>query len=154
MKIGPYEVLGELGRGGMGVVFHARRPDLNREFALKVILPGKDASPDAVERFRREAQAAAALADHPGIVGVHDIGEASTAPGQPPKVYFAMDYVDGPPLDRLIDEGEMQPRDAARLVEQAARAVHHAHTRGFLHRDLKPSNILVTKRGEARITDW
>ena len=147
-RIGPYEVLGELGRGGMGVVLRARRHDLQRDFALKVILPGKDTTPEALERFRREARAAARLAGHPGIVGVHDIGEENG------KVFFAMDLVEGASLDRLIDAGELSPRRVALIVSQAARAVHHAHAHGVLHRDMKPGNILVTETDDVRITDF
>ncbi|MHC5021024.1 MAG: protein kinase domain-containing protein [Planctomycetota bacterium] len=145
--IGPYTIVEELGRGGMGVVYRTRRGDLQRDFALKVI-KGDGSDPEAVERFRREAQAAAALSGHPGIVGVHDIGEADGI------VYFAMDCVEGRSLEQLIDAADLDPRDAAAYVEQAARAVQHAHQNGVLHRDLKPGNILVTERGEARVTDF
>lgn len=141
-------MLGELGRGGMGVVLRVRRADLQRDFALKVILPGKDTTPEALERFRREARAAARLAGHPGIVGVHDIGEEDG------KVFFAMDLVEGASLDRLIDEGELSPRRVAKIISQAARALQHAHTHGVLHRDVKPGNILVTPQDDVRITDF
>ncbi len=147
-SIGPYTLLDELGRGGMGVVYRARREDLQREFALKVIAPGADATGEAVVRFRREAQAAARLADHPGIVGVHDIGEHEG------RVYFAMDVVDGPSLEALVDEGEMPVDTAVRAVAEAARAVHHAHEHGILHRDLKPGNILLGADGLARVADF
>ncbi|MHC5019888.1 MAG: serine/threonine-protein kinase [Planctomycetota bacterium] len=147
-RIGAYEVLGELGRGGMGVVLRVRRADLQRDFALKVILPGKDTTPEALERFRREARAAARLAGHPGIVGVHDIGEEDG------KVFFAMDLVEGASLDRLIDEGELSPRRVAKIIAQAARALQHAHSHGVLHRDVKPGNILVTEQDDVRITDF
>ena len=132
----------------MGVVYRVRRTDLQRDYALKVILPGRDASDEAVARFRREAQAAARLAGHPGIVGVHDIGEADG------RVYFAMDLVEGRSLDCLIDEGELTPPRVARILEGAARAVHAAHAHGILHRDLKPANIMVSAADEPRITDF
>ncbi|GAG08551.1 unnamed protein product, partial [marine sediment metagenome] len=132
--IGPYEILGELGRGGMGAVYKARRSDLDREFALKVMLRPDD--PEAVERFLREAKAAAALAGHPGIVAVHDMGEAEDG-----TLYLAMDLVRGVPLDRAIDEMELGPRAWAQIVGHAAEAVHYAHANGVLHRDIKPGNI-------------
>jgi tetratricopeptide (TPR) repeat protein len=132
----------------MGVVYRAAREDLGREFALKIILAGPSSSAESAERFRREARAAAQLADHPGIVGCHDIGEADG------HVYFAMDFVDGRSLDQLIDAGDLSPQRAAALMEQAARAVHHAHSRGVIHRDLKPANIMVTAGGDARVTDF
>src|SRR3990172_6279503 len=132
----------------MGVVFRARHATLASEVALKVIPPGRDADADAVKRFVREAKAAASLAGHPGIVGVHDIGEADG------RVYFAMDLVEGASLERLIDEDKVTPAQAATLVEQAARAVHHAHQCKILHRDLKPANILVTADGHAKVTDF
>jgi serine/threonine-protein kinase len=133
-QIGPYTILGELGRGGMGVVYRARRGELEREFALKVILAGAGASAEMVQRFRREAQAAAALAGEPGIVGVHDIGRAEDG-----SVYFAMDLVEGQSLEDVLAEGE---------------AVGRAHARGILHRDLKPANIMVTPDGRALVTDF
>jgi tetratricopeptide (TPR) repeat protein/predicted Ser/Thr protein kinase len=147
-SIGPYEIVGELGRGGMGVVYRARRADLNREFALKVIRAGEQDEADALQRFRREAQAAAALSDHPGIVGVHDIGDDGG------RVFFAMDLVEGESLEEAIDGGELLHAQAAEWIEQAARAVHHAHERGVLHRDLKPGNILIGTDGRARVTDF
>ncbi len=146
--IGPYAILGELGRGGMGVVYRAKRADLDREFALKVILAGADASAEMVQRFRREAQAAATLAGQPGIVGVHDIGEADGA------VYFAMDLVQGDALDAVLAEGELTQRATVELLLETAQAVAIAHARGILHRDLKPANIMVTPDGRALVTDF
>ncbi|MHC5019999.1 MAG: protein kinase domain-containing protein [Planctomycetota bacterium] len=147
-SIGPYEIVGELGRGGMGVVYRARRADLNRDFALKVIRAGEQDEADALQRFRREAQAAAALSDHPGIVGVHDIGDDGG------RVFFAMDLVEGESLEQAIDGGELLHTQAAEWIEQAARAVHYAHQRGVLHRDIKPGNILIGPDGGARVTDF
>lgn len=146
--IGPYEITGELGRGGMGAVYRARRADLDREFALKVMLRPDD--PKAVERFLREAKAAASLAGHPGIVAVHDVGEAEDG-----TLYLAMDLVRGVPLDRAIDEMELGPRAWAQIVGHAAEAIHFAHALGILHRDIKPGNILVDgEAGRARVTDF
>jgi serine/threonine-protein kinase len=148
-QIGPYAILGELGRGGMGVVYRARRGDLEREFALKVILAGTGATAEMVQRFRREAQAAAALAGEPGIVGVHDIGRADDG-----SVYFAMDLVEGHSLEDVLAEGELTQEETVRLCAAAAHAVGRAHARGILHRDLKPANIMVTPDGRALVTDF
>jgi tetratricopeptide (TPR) repeat protein len=134
-----YEVLSELGRGGMGVVYKARQKSLNRLVALKVILGAGHAGSDQLSRFRAEATTAAQL-QHPNIVQVFEIGEHD---GQP---YFSLELVEGGSLaDRL--KGEPQPpRDAAELVRTIALAVHHAHERGVVHRDLKPANILLSSK--------
>ncbi len=135
-----YEILGELGRGGMGVVYRARQRGLNRLVALKMIATGPDAGPDAgpvaVSRFRREAEAAARL-QHPNIVQVHEVGE------QEGKPYLAMELVDGPTLAAKLAEGPLPPRQAAELVAALARAVEYAHGCGIVHRDLKPLNVLL-----------
>jgi serine/threonine-protein kinase len=132
----------------MGVVLRARREDLKRDFALKVIKGGGGNDAEAVARFRREAQAAAQLAGHPGIVGCHDVGEEDG------RVYFAMDFVEGESLEQLIDAGDLAPHRAATLLAQAARAVQHAHDAGILHRDLKPANLMVTPDNRALVTDF
>ncbi|MHC5018586.1 MAG: serine/threonine-protein kinase [Planctomycetota bacterium] len=147
-QLGPYRILGELGRGGMGVVYRARRDDLQKEFALKVILPGQGSDAEGIARFRREAQAAAKLGSHPGIVAVHDIGEAGG------RTYFAMDLVEGTSLDDELQSGELSPKDAARIIGEAARAVAHAHGQGILHRDLKPGNIMLAADGRTLVTDF
>jgi serine/threonine-protein kinase len=147
-QIGPYSILGELGRGGMGVVYRARREDLNREFALKVMLRPDD--PKAAERFLREARAAAALSGHPGIVAVHDVGEAEDG-----SLYLAMDCVRGAALDQMLDEMQLDPKEWAQIVGHAAEAIHFAHAHGILHRDIKPGNILVDgEMRRARVTDF
>src|SRR5262249_22383085 len=132
-----YEILSELGRGGMGVVYKALQKSLNRLVALKVILGAGHAGSDQLSRFRAEATTAAQL-QHPNIVQVFEIGEHD---GQP---FFSLELVEGGSLaDRL--KGEPQPpRDAAELVRTLALAVHHAHERGVVHRDLKPANVLLT----------
>jgi tetratricopeptide (TPR) repeat protein len=132
-----YEVLGELGRGGMGVVYKARQVALNRVVALKMILPGAQAGPQEVARFRREAEAVAQLR-HSHIVQIYEVGEADGRP------YLALEFAEGGNLgDRL--RGTPQPAPvAAALVEALARAVQHAHSRGIVHRDLKPANVLLT----------
>src|SRR6478609_9567589 len=130
-----YEVLGELGRGGMGVVYRARQVALDRPVALKVVLGAAHAGPDQLARFRAEATAAARLS-HPNIVQVYEVGDHAGSP------FFSLELVEGGTLaDRL--RGEPQPpRPAAELVRTLARAVEHAHSRGVVHRDLKPANVL------------
>ena len=145
-RIGAYELIEEIARGGMGVVFKAKHSKLNRIAAVKMILGGGFSSEADVRRFQIEAEAAAKL-DHPGIVPVYDIGEHE---GQP---FFAMKFIDGGSLAEKITHYQNHPRVAAELMALVARAVFHAHQRGILHRDLKPANILIDRDGQALITD-
>ncbi|HEY1376716.1 MAG TPA: serine/threonine-protein kinase, partial [Gemmataceae bacterium] len=131
-----YEILGELGRGGMGVVFKARQAGLNRLVALKMLHTGRAADAAAVERFRVEAEAVARF-QHPQIVQIYEIGETG---GQP---YLALEYVPGTTLAHVLAAGPLPPDRAAAVIEAAAQAVHYAHQRGVLHRDIKPANILL-----------
>jgi hypothetical protein len=144
---GDYEVLGEMGRGGMGVVYRARQISLDREVALKMIRSEALASDDEIRRFRNEAEVVALL-DHPGIVPVYEVGEHE---GQ---VYFSMKFVEGGSLNQRVSGYALEPRRAARLMIGVAGAVHHAHQRGVLHRDLKPANILVDAAGDPYVTDF
>ena len=131
-----YEVLGVLGRGGMGVVYRARREGLDRDVALKMVLAGAAAAPADLDRFRSEALAVARL-QHPNIVQVYDVGEQD---GQP---FLALEYVSGGSLADRLDGTPLPPRQAAEILLPLARAVHHAHERGIIHRDLKPANVLL-----------
>jgi hypothetical protein len=140
-RFGKYHILREIGRGGMGVVYHARESGLDRQVALKALLEGARASAQDVERFAREARAAAAL-NHPNIVPVFEVG---TEHGQH---YFTMEFVEGKSLANLIEEeGPMPPRVALRIARDAARALHYAHEKGIIHRDVKPGNILLAELG-------
>src|SRR5262249_11512694 len=127
-----YELLGEVGRGGMGVVYRARQPGLNRIVALKMILAGAYADADEQARVRREAETAARL-QHPNIVQVYEVGAQDDRP------FLAMEYVDGGNLAQRLNGTVLNASEAARLVETLARAVQHAHEHGVLHRDLKPA---------------
>ena len=133
-----YDILGELGRGGMGVVYQARQLRPNRLVALKMISAGVHAGPREIERFRSEADAVAQL-QHANIVQLYEIGEQEGRP------YLAMEYVAGGSLDRWLAGTPQPPRATAWLVEQLALAIQHAHHRGIVHRDLKPANVLLQK---------
>jgi serine/threonine-protein kinase len=142
-----YEILEELGRGGMGVVYKARQLGLNRIVALKMILTGGHASHVDLARFRTEAEAIARLG-HPNVVQVHDVGEHGGLP------YFSLEFCPGGSLDRKLEGTPLPSRQAAELVLKLARAIHEAHAKGILHRDLKPANVLFGEDGTPKITDF
>jgi WD40 repeat protein len=142
-----YEVLGEIGRGGMAVVYKARHVSLNRLVALKVILAGAHASPRERARFKAEAEAVAQL-QHPNIVQIYEITE------QDGLLYLSLEYLDGGSLAEKSNRSPLPPREAAALVETVSRAIHSAHERGIVHRDLKPANILLTRDGVPKIADF
>ena len=142
-----YELICELARGGMGVVYRARDTKLNRMVALKMVLSGRLASEEERIRFNLEATAAAQL-DHPAITPIYEVGEHD---GQQ---YFAMKLIEGGALEDILDSLPSNPRQAAELVAKVAAGVHHAHQRGTLHRDLKPQNILLDADGNPLITDF
>jgi hypothetical protein len=146
-RVAGYEILGELGRGGMGVVYKARQLGLNRLVALKMILAGGHACEGDRARFRREAEAVARL-QHPNIVQIHAVGEHDGLP------YFALEYLVGGNLAQRLDHKPQPARLAAQTVSQLARAIDLAHRQGIVHRDLKPGNVLLTAEGTPKITDF
>lgn len=146
-KFGDYELLEELGRGGMGIVFRATQISLGREVAIKMILRGGLASEMELRRFLIEASATARL-QHPHIVPVYEVGDFEGRP------YFSMQLIQGRTLADLLLDGPLPDRTAALLVMRAAEAIDHAHRQGILHRDLKPSNILLDEQGQPHVTDF
>ncbi len=145
--VGDYELLEEVARGGMGVVYKARQKTLGRIVAVKMMLTGRLANEDDVKRFQIEAQAAASL-QHPNIVPIHEVGQHEGLH------YFSMDFVEGRSLSAVLRENVLPAKQAASYVRQMAEAIHYAHQQGTLHRDLKPSNVLIDNRDQVRITDF
>ncbi len=146
-RLGDYELLEEIGRGGMGVIYKARQAGLDRVVALKLLLAGEFAEPRVRRRLVREARLAARLS-HPGIVTIHEVGEQEGRP------FFAMEYVPGPNLAQRCRDGLLPVATAVRYVEQLARAVHYAHQQGVIHCDLKPANVLLTPEDHPKLTDF
>lgn len=144
---GDYELVDEIARGGMGVVYKAKQIRLNRVVALKMILAGQLASSEEIQRFFTEAEAAANL-DHPNIVPIYEIGEHD---GQH---FFSMAYIEGDSLSDQVKEGPLDPRRAAALTRQVADAISYAHQQGVVHRDLKPANVLMDRSHQPKITDF
>ncbi len=147
----PYQILGEIARGGMGVVLKGRDPDLGRDVAIKVLHPGHSDDPALVRRFIEEAQIGGQL-QHPGILPIHELGlDADLRP------YFTMRLVKGRTLAALLEETPDPTHDLGRFLavfEQVCQTIAYAHVRGVIHRDLKPSNIMVGAFGEVQVVDW
>ncbi len=146
-RVAKYELLKEIGRGGMGVVFKARDVQLNRIVALKMIRSAALANTDELQRFAKEAAAAAQL-QHPNIVALYDVSPSDQQP------YLSMEYIGGTSLSERVSLGPLSGRRAAEYLELTARAVHYAHTRGIIHRDLKPANVLLDENDQPKVTDF
>lgn len=157
-RFGDYELVSEIARGGMGVVYRARQLSLDRPVAVKLVLAGQLATRESLDRFRLEAESAAKL-HHPGIVRIYEIGEFET------QHFYSMELIEGPSLadcleefrlSTKMDENTRRSQEAciARLMSKVARAIDFAHRHGVLHRDLKPSNILIDAAGEPHLTDF
>ncbi|MHC4779743.1 MAG: protein kinase domain-containing protein, partial [Planctomycetota bacterium] len=146
-NLGKYKILGEIGRGAMGVVYKAVHTDLDKTVAIKTLHPAVSTTPEDLKRFQGEARAVAEL-KHPNIVQVHDVGEQDSIH------YFAMDYVEGSPLDHLIDNKTVSPRRAMEIVCDIAKALAFVHEKGVFHRDIKPSNIFITADGKPLLGDF
>src|SRR5579871_1594354 len=151
-RVGEYEILDEVGRGGMGVVYRGRHLKLQRTVALKMLLGGPYAHHDERARFRAEAEAVARL-QHPGIVQIYEVGE-HVVEADVARPYFTLEFVEGGNLSTLMAGRPQPPRQAAALLEALARAAHYAHQHGIVHRDLKPSNVLLTADGQPKICDF
>jgi hypothetical protein len=143
----PLEILGLLGRGGMGAVYKARQPDLDRLVALKILPPEAGSDPAFTERFTREARALARL-NHPNIVTVYDFGRKDGL------YYFLMEYVDGQDLRSLLRSAKLPPEEALKVTSQVCDGLQFAHDEGIVHRDVKPENLLLDKRGRVKIADF
>jgi serine/threonine protein kinase/tetratricopeptide (TPR) repeat protein len=146
-RLGAYEILNRIGEGGMGVVYRARDPRLNRQVAIKLLSPEMAAEPQARERLRREARAAAAL-DHPFICKIFEIGEDGDA------LYLVMEYIAGETLHSRLLNGRMSLSETLHVTGEIAEALQEAHAGQFLHRDLKPANIMLTLQGHVKIMDF
>lgn len=145
--VGAFEIIEEIGSGGMGVVYRARDTNANRFVALKVIRSGRFSNEEQYERFRREAEAASQL-EHPNIARIYSVGFAQGLE------YFTMELVDGDDLQSQLERFPINARATARLIRKIALAVEHAHSKGIIHRDIKPRNILIDSVGEPKLVDF
>ena len=141
------EILAFIGKGGMGAVYQARQPALDRLVALKILPPQAAGGAGFAERFNREARALARL-NHPNIVAVYEFGQVNGLP------FFIMEFVDGLNLRQLEQAGKLSPRQALQIVPQICEALQFAHDEGIVHRDIKPENILMAKKGRVKIADF
>ena len=146
-RIGDYEILEIVDRGGMGIVYKAYQRTLRRIVALKMIQQGQFCSPEVRRRFQNEAETAARLR-HPNLVAIHEVGEHNGIP------YFSMEFVKGRTLADLSCQGRIRPNVVARITQSIAETIHYIHSCGVLHRDLKPSNVMIDDHCEVRVTDF
>jgi serine/threonine protein kinase len=145
--MGPYRLLDQIGKGGMGTVYVCEHSSLKRKVAIKMLSPELAENKVAVERFLREARSASALS-HPNIVRVHHVGQSAGTH------YIVMEYVDGATLEQVVDrKGPFTIAEAAQIAIQVAAGLGHAHEKGFVHRDIKPENLMITKNGQVKILD-
>ena len=147
MNYGRYEILQELGKGAMGVVYQAKDPQINRTIALKVLRQDRVISEDFVQRFLKEAMAIGRLS-HPNIVTIYDVGQDHDT------IYLAMEYLEGRPFNDIIREKNLSFTEIAELAIQLAECLDYAHKKGIVHRDIKPSNIMLTPEGKVKLTDF
>ena len=145
-SVSDYQIVREVARGGMGVVFLAKQKNLNRTVAIKMILDS-ETSDEHLKRFTKEAEAAAGL-DHPGIVPVYDVGQHNGFP------YYSMPFVEGESLAHRLHQGPLEPKQAAQIAAEIADALSHAHQQQIIHRDIKPANVLIDESGKAKVTDF
>jgi serine/threonine protein kinase len=147
MKYGRYEIINELGKGAMGVVYQAQDPQINRTIALKILREDRVTSEDFVKRFLKEAMAIGRLS-HANIVTIYDVGQDHGT------IYLAMEYLEGRPFNDIIRESTLNPTEIAMLAIQLAESLDYAHKKGIVHRDIKPSNIMLTPDNQVKITDF
>ena len=151
-SLGPYKILEQLGAGGMGEVYLAEDSRLGRKVAIKVLPPHFASIPERLERFEREARAAAAL-NHPHIAGIHDVG-SETVNGTEMIHFIVQEHLEGQPLNRVLDHGRMPVKKALGVAREIAEALAAAHKAGIVHRDLKPANAFITEEGHAKVLDF
>src|SRR5512139_1357426 len=147
-RLGPYEIVSQLGQGGMGIVFRARDTRLDRDVAVKVLPRNLAEDPEALSRFEREAKAVAALS-HPNILAIHDFGH-----GEEGTVYAAMELLEGETLRQRLQEGALPPRKAVEIALEVASGLAAAHDKGIVHRDLKPENVFLLGSGQVKVLDF
>jgi len=146
-RLGPYEIVSQLGQGGMGVVFRARDTKLDRDVAVKVLPKNLADDPEALSRFEREAKAVAALS-HPNILAIHDFGREEGS------VYAAMELLEGETLRQRLQDGALPTRKAVEIAMEIATGLAAAHDKGIVHRDLKPENVFLLGSGQVKVLDF
>ena len=146
-QLGPYELIEEIGRGGMATVYRAYQPNMGRDVAIKVIVKSLVGDSDSIQRFQREARLIARL-EHPHILPVYDFDGRHDPP------YIVMRYLHSGTLKHILAQGPLPPVEASHLIQQVGSALDYAHRQGIIHRDVKPSNIMIDREGNAFVTDF